>query len=134
MKYVDGVAIVVNENSNTRRGMTLGSYININIKDDLSTDEYRDDNGKFTILKSQLFMHEYGHYLQSQKYGWAFLPVIGIPSFFDTRKSKRIKNGLTTHDVVWYERNANKRAKKHFDIKDWDENDFPIKYPEFLNH
>lgn len=26
------------------------------------------------------FQHEYGHYLQSQSMGWAFLPRVGIPS------------------------------------------------------
>ena len=32
--------------------------------------------------KDHLFVHEYGHYIQSQWYGLSFLPLIGLPSFF----------------------------------------------------
>ena len=48
-------------------GVTLGSFITGN-----NTIEANPNNS--------LFQHEYGHYLQSQKYGFAYLPRYGIPS------------------------------------------------------
>ncbi len=48
-------------------GVTLGSFIIGN-----NTIEADPNNS--------LFQHEYGHYLQSKKYGWAYLPRYGIPS------------------------------------------------------
>ncbi len=56
-------------------------------------------------------LHEYGHYLQSQNSGFAYLFKYGIPSAFKNRK--------------WTEVDANLRAalyfKKHFDF-DWNPN------------
>ncbi len=32
--------------------------------------------------QDHLFVHEYGHYIQSQQYGLVYIPVIGLPSLF----------------------------------------------------
>lgn len=58
--------------------------------------------------KDHLFVHEYGHYCQSQVYGIAFIPVIAIPSV--------ISAGLfpNSHYKHWFERDANRRTVKHF--------------------
>ena len=72
-------------------GITLGSYI---IGD--NTIEAHPDNS--------LFQHEYGHYLQSQSMGWAYLPRVGIPSLLSTG----------THNYHPVEQDANARAIRFF--------------------
>ena len=49
-------------------GVTLGTYI-LGSTGDIVADR-----------NNSLFRHECGHYIQSQKLGWAYFPVIGIPS------------------------------------------------------
>lgn len=66
--------------------MTLGSYININDKGTMP----RDKDGKFAPDKDQLYMHEYGHYLQSQEYGWGYMISVGARSLLSIIKSKDI--------------------------------------------
>ena len=72
-------------------------------------------------------MHEYGHYLDSQKFGVLYLPVVGLPSLFNQIKSN--KKGILTewdgkpvvnlldlrlHDVYWTETRANQNAADYF--------------------
>ena len=72
-----------------------------------------------------MFMHEYGHYLQSQEYGPAYLFNVGIPSLINTKKYENTKvtvfeknlNGYAEVGKVktmWFERRANKKAAKYF--------------------
>jgi hypothetical protein len=142
VKYYNGATYVINENSPKQNGVTLGGYININIKESYDKEKY-EPNGKFTPINSPLFMHEYGHYLQSQEMGWNYLFEVGIPSIKSALKSKVISGtdihnpyGITTHNVSWYERDANRRASQYFSLKgvDWSTSDFyryPIDYPKF---
>ena len=78
-------------------------------------------------------MHEYGHYLQSQNYGWGYLVSVGIPSFFSAWQAEYITPYLTTHDIKWYEMSADRKAYKYFKSKhgitDWDEINYPFHYP-----
>lgn len=50
---------------------------------------------------------EYGHYIQSQKMGWAYIPRVGIPS---------LKSALSdeNHDFFIAEQDANRRAFLYF--------------------
>jgi hypothetical protein len=86
--------------------VTLGNYINGS--QNLAADP-----------NNTLFQHEYGHYLQSQSMGWAYLPRIGIPSILS-------KGDHRLHPV---EQDANRRAFLYFnknvadfqdDISIWD--------------
>jgi len=70
------------------RGAAMGSFI---FGYDLITN-YRDHR----------FVHEYGHYLQSKRWGWFWLPIIGFPSL-----TSAITTDSYTHGDMWYERNAN---------------------------
>lgn len=54
-----------------------------------------------------LFQHEYGHYLQSQRLGFAYLPVVGFPSLYNTISG-------SDHNHRSYEMNANYLAFKYF--------------------
>jgi hypothetical protein len=87
--------------------VTLGSYINLSGNDDQANVGVFGDGG-FT------FMHEYGHYLQSQKYGFIYLTKVGIPS---------------ATGASWTELDANFRASKYFkefENFDWEPNFYPI--------
>jgi RHS repeat-associated protein len=75
--------------------VTLGSYM----------------NGGETIAadpNNTLFQHEYGHYLQSQAWGWAYLSRAAIPSLFD------IFGRDGDHKFHPIEQDANMRAFKYF--------------------
>ena len=39
--------------------------------------------GSFAPYMDELYMHEYGHYSQSQEYGFGYLFSVGIPSLWD---------------------------------------------------
>ncbi len=135
VKYYKGATYVINGDSKKNNGVTLGSFINMNTKNTYSKNLY-ESNGKFTPMNNPMFMHEYGHYLQSQKMGIEYLVKVGIPSIFSAQNSELIHNrpNVSTHDVKWYERDANKLASYYFarDGVDWSENlEYPIDYPNF---
>ena len=133
IEYYDGATFLV-RNSSKNDGITLGSYINIKSKEN----KPMTDN-KFDPSQNQLFMHEYGHYLQSQGYGWAYLFNIGIPSIISAATSKVIDRYVpelgcyfttTTHKMKWYERGASRQGYYYFKKKNetltWDENLYPL--------
>lgn len=115
IEYFDGATYIINKNSETNKGITFGSFINIK-----TTNEIPYTDNKFDPTKEGVYMHEYGHYRQSQELLSLYLPVIGLLSFasatifneelFDPPFSKHKKN--------WVERWANKRAAHYF--KDYD--------------
>ena len=58
--------------------------------------------------------HEYGHCLQSAKWGWLYIPVIGIPSIMNNLRGRSI-HPLMTYDEVqedYYGRYPEKEADK----------------------
>lgn len=84
VEYFDGATYLVRkiEPDKKGNGVTIGSFININTPKGTP----RDEKGNFAPYKDDLFMHEYGHYLQSQDYGFGYLFSVGIPSLIYTRK------------------------------------------------
>jgi RHS repeat-associated protein len=110
VRYFDGATYVINKSNSTNDGVTIGSYININTTGTIPTDE----NGKFAPYKSGLFAHEYGHYLQSQKYGWGYLFSHGLPSLYSAMTSEGEENAYSKHSVFWTERDANNKAYDYF--------------------
>jgi hypothetical protein len=128
VEYFDGATFVINETPDKWNGVTLGSFININSK-------YvpRDEKGHFSpqSYETQLYMHEYGHYLQSQEYGWGYLVSVGIPSIISAARSEKLSDKLSTHDIKWYERRANQKAADFFErvYPSWDETKYPINNP-----
>lgn len=53
-----------------------------------------------------MLMYEYGHYLQSQKIGLFYMPVIGIPSF--------INEATGDSNTFYTEKWANNEAYRYF--------------------
>jgi len=81
-----------------------------------------------------LFQHEYGHYLQSQAYGWRYLTKIGLPSI----KSANNKDPNHKHSHIWAEQDANERAYAYFYRRtrgrvDWDFGENPILNEDWVN-
>ena len=81
---------------------TLGSYI---IGEKGFSDNFRD----------HLFVHEYGHYIQSQRFGPFYLKLVALPSVTSFYIDEIF--GTDLHDTRWYETNANKLAADYFDEK-----------------
>jgi len=137
--YFGGATFATNEGSKRNNGLALGNYININNK------EADRISGSFTdyLLSNPKYMHEYGHYIDSQIYGLSYLFVVGVPSLFSAAfdddvpiymwKGSFVYNphNLYKHDVRKYEMRANKRAagyfKKYYGV-DWS---IFRKYPTF---
>jgi hypothetical protein len=97
VSYYDGAAAVESYSSNWG-AFTLGNYIN-------------GERGLNADPNNSLFQHEYGHYLQSQAMGWAYLSRVGIPSLMSASKS----DGM--HDFQPFEQDANRRAFMYFNEK-----------------
>ena len=77
--------------------------------------------GEGFILGNQICMHEFGHTIDSQLFGWAYLPVIGLSSLLSAF-------GKGNHDVFWTEIRANWHAKRYFSkyyAIVWNESGYP---------
>lgn len=139
VEYFDGATYLVRkiEPDKKGNGVTIGSFININTPKGTP----RDKNGNFAPYKDDLFMHEYGHYLQSQDYGFGYLFSVGIPSLINTKKydgknvtvfEDNLKDYTTVGRVktMWFERRANKKAAKYFKdkygVNPWNYGRYPI--------
>ena len=146
--YLGGATFLTRENSNKRSGITLANYINIKLG------PYEIDEEKFEnyVIKWPFIMHEYGHYLDSQKFGLMYIPVIGTVSVLgrigtdhqiEEWKGEAVYNEwyLKRNQVLWSELRANENARKYFEKRykergfmwDW-ENDtnfhhYPTKNP-----
>lgn len=99
--------------------VTLGSYIIANHRCIADPD-------------NSVFQHEYGHYLQSKKMGWAYLGVVGIPSL-------RSLNGhydrfFDRHDSHPAEQDANRRAFIYFNQDKFFQNDTNYSAPSSLTN
>jgi hypothetical protein len=78
-----------------------------------------------------LYMHEYGHTVDSRLFGISYLFAIGIPSAISAKNSESIGGGLHSHDIYWTETRANRRAARYFRKYygvDWDRfvNNYPL--------
>jgi hypothetical protein len=84
-------ATVTRTNNSGWGAVTLGSYIT-------GSNNIRADENNY------LFQHEYGHYIQSQEMGLAYLPRVGVPSILSSHD----------HDFHPVEQDANRRAFLYF--------------------
>lgn len=77
-------------------GFTLGSVIHA-------------QRGTEASASDNLFVHEYGHYLQSRRVGPLYLPVVGAPSLVSS-----VVNDYQGHKQFWTERWADRLSERHF--------------------
>ena len=100
INYFGGATVVNTTIGNG--GMTLGSYIyGKNMKPD---------------FRDHTFVHEYGHYLQGQKWGLFYIPLIAIPSI----ESAILDNNggfidIGEHRNRWFEAGASRYGGRYFD-------------------
>ena len=94
VEYKYGTTVLSSSMVDGIHGFTIGNYIT-------GSDQIKAE------ANNEVFQHEYGHYIQSQKYGWAYLTAVGIPSL----RSERQGN---SHMRQPYEFDASKRGYKYF--------------------
>lgn len=108
-----GATFVTNANQTEADGITLGSYININ-----SWDSNADINsyGSFDSymqssepMVKRIYAHEYGHVVQSKKWGIGYLGIPGLFSLINCRDNAR-----TPHGDFWTETYANAYARDYY--------------------
>jgi hypothetical protein len=80
---------------------------------------------------NDMYMHEYGHTIDSRIYGLSYLLAIGVPSIFSANGSKPVSGQpYSTHDIFWTELRANNHAEKYFRKyygMFWNFLDYPLK-------
>jgi hypothetical protein len=62
-----------------------------------------------------LFVHEYGHYIQSQQHGPVYLLTVGIPSLQSAITQKSNNPNSPRHDDRWFEADASYKGAAYFD-------------------
>ncbi|MCM1501405.1 MAG: hypothetical protein NC115_01905 [Bacteroidales bacterium] len=125
VEYFCGATYVINEDADVTQGVTLGNFINIDDNEIITTDF------KSHLLSKQIYMHEFGHYIDSRRWGLIYPLAIGLPSLFsasiDTQRNKY------EHKYCYTEIRANKLASKYFNKHynvTWDETKNPISKPK----
>ena len=71
-------------------------------------------NGYTADWRDHLFVHEYGHYIQSQRHGPAYFFTVGIPSI-ESGAIYKISNGKIKHRTRWFEADASNKGSTYFD-------------------
>ncbi len=111
--YFGGVTLINrDDNSGTRWGFSLDPFI----------------NSKNLTTEHQLFRHEYGHTLQSKRWGFLYSFVIGIPSALSSNFSSHEK-----HSNRWYEKATNRYGEQYYrryfsnslTLTPWDDAEYP---------
>ena len=91
----------------TKKGWSYGMGVSLGTFVDLWAGSWMHGEGEAYILGNQICMNEFGHTKDSQLFGWAYLPVIGLPSLLSAF-------GKGNHNVFWTELRANGHAKNYF--------------------
>ena len=97
---MDGMLALSGVTGNKNSAFTIGHY-------SFGPHKYKAD------WRDHLFVHEYGHYIQSQRWGALYLPVIGISSLASATFSSKMSG--VEHKERWFEVNASKLGAKYFD-------------------
>jgi RHS repeat-associated protein len=122
--YFGGATFATNEHANKNNGVSLGNFVNTNITDEI-TGDFND-----YVITHPMYMHEYGHYIDSRYWGEAYLLCIGIPSGFSAAFSSPVPGqSYSKHDIFYTELRANKRARKYFEKNygiNWNFPDYPL--------
>ena len=115
VETLGGITFATKSGCKYGMGVSLGTFV------DLWASPWMHGEKEDFILGNQICMHEFGHTTDSQRFGWAYLPVIGLPSLLSAL-------GKGDHNVFWTEIRANRHAKryfsKHYAIA-WNESGYP---------
>lgn len=133
-KAWEGISRITWQSVQTYAGLfiSLGSNIagqvnSVNSKYGVTVLDTKFKGGAFTVgnyiigpsglkpdWRDHLFVHEYGHYIQSQLYGPKYLSLVALPSVTDFFLVDELL-GVNLHDTRWYEAEASKFAANYFD-------------------
>lgn len=109
--------VLVNDKNDDRWGLTLGTYINSGgIRDDYKHDP--------------LFVHEFGHTVQSKLLGSLYIQKVGYQSGISAYLDYYTKSDHN-HDNTWFEINANQYGQLFYDpiyTSEDDESGYPTSY------
>lgn len=119
VEYFGGATYGINENLSNAynsKNVSLGSFIHMN--DYGSVDRPFDQY----VCSNPTYMHEYGHYLESQYMGLFYLPGIGVPSLLsqiteditNLDKMKETPSNSYQHKRFYTEKWANTLAADYF--------------------
>jgi hypothetical protein len=121
VNYFDGV-VVVNTDFGYG-GLTLSPYI----------------FGKNMVpdWRDHTFVHEYGHTIQSKKWGWLYLPFIAYPSLLSATIDNNGKwYDIGEHHDRWFEAQASRFAadyfERHYSSSGFDRLYFEVGYSEYI--
>ncbi len=109
--YLGGATYVIGRSKKYGAGVSIGNIVNL-----WTGGRFNGDISERAV-HNPVFMHEYGHYVDSQILGPLYLLVVGLPSLCSAISTKPIEGepaGVTTHDFAWYEMRANRHAAKYF--------------------
>jgi hypothetical protein len=76
------------------------------------TDKIEGDFDTYVTTIDPMYMHEYGHTIDSRAFGLSYLFAIAIPSGISAWSDKI--NNTDYHHSYWTETSANRRAAKYF--------------------
>lgn len=112
--YYGGATFVTNENASTGGGVSIGSYININIEKGPIDRPFND-----YMTYNPTYMHEYGHYIQSQMMGPLYvIPAIssGLHTLINKGRTMTYNywSGIPVSSDHWTETWANRLASRYF--------------------
>lgn len=99
---MDGMLALAGPQGSKNSAMTIGHY-------SFGPNDYE------AKWQDHLFVHEYGHYIQSQRTGIGYLPFIGLPSLYSAWFTSKLDG--VKHKHRWFETNASRLGAKHFDKK-----------------
>lgn len=94
--YMDGMLALSGPTGNKNSAFTLGHYS-------------FGPKGYEATWKDHLFVHEYGHYMQTQLMGIFYIPVVAIPSLISASLYPN------SHKDRWFEVDASRRGADYFD-------------------
>ena len=94
--HLDGMLALSGPTGNKNSAFTLGHYS-------------FGPKGYEATWKDHLFVHEYGHYMQTQLMGIFYIPVVAIPSLISASLYPN------SHKDRWFEVDASRRGADYFD-------------------
>lgn len=111
IETLDGVTFVAGRHRepHTTAGMSLGCFVQMWLprRAGENCERWAWHGG------NEMVRHEYGHTVDSQLWGWLYLPVIGLPSLVSQALDLNPK-ASHRHDDFWVERRADRLGKRFF--------------------
>lgn len=109
---LDGVTFATGRHwqKHTYAGVSLGCFANMWVSGRIGDDF----EGYARCSPFHIFGHEYGHTLDSQLWGWLYLPIVGLPSLISQALGLSHK-ASHRHDDFWAERRADRLGKRYFE-------------------